>query len=69
MPEIPMMYDVMTDELRPVTQEDVNNWERIARLWGSVVNAVLHGDPAPEMGALVEHQVAYHQRAINRLTR
>jgi hypothetical protein len=40
--EWPKIYDAATDELRPATQDDVDQMQRAMRVYGSI-SAAVHG--------------------------
>jgi hypothetical protein len=57
MDDVPMMYDINTDERRPVTQEDVDRWQEIFHALGTAPRAEV---PPEETGRCPDFRLAIY---------
>lgn len=58
--DIPKFYDPFLDEVRQVTQEDVDRWVLVANCYGMVTQILRALAPAPT-GELVDWEARHHQ--------
>lgn len=66
--EIPTIYDIELDEMRPVTQKDIERFEAMGRSYGAlryILRAFLTAKPAPGMS----HDWELEAALLNELVR